>query len=434
MVNSQVLDNENLSFYTDNYLDTYPDTQVIGGDNMSDNNMSSDSYFLGNEQTDTSNQSVKQQEQTTSIVDSNGNTTADTSSAPFVPDPAAVAAFLAESAYAHKSRFDKEVSRYAAQRPLSTGFVQLDNALDGGLYPGLYTVGAMTSLGKTALVLQMSVNIAASGQDVLYFSLEIGEAELMARSISHETYREAMDSGIGEDAAKTMWGVLDGGRYCNYTQDELDLIQAARDKYDVPAKHLYFYEGRGSVGVKAIREKVEQYISVFHAVPLVVIDYMQMLAPYSERLTDKQNIDKNTMELKRLSRDLHIPVIAISSYNRTGYETKATLKSLKESGGLEYTSDVVIALQLQGMGTEGFDVDAAKSAIPRYIEAVFLKNRNSLIGETVNFEYQPKFHCFREMQWNEQPILPGTPKYVKPQKEKGGDLSSMSAPTVGFRL
>ena len=60
------------------------------------------------------------------------------------------------------------------------GVCALDRALDGGLYEGLYIVGAISSLGKTTLVTQIGDQIASGGQDVLVFSLEMARAELMA--------------------------------------------------------------------------------------------------------------------------------------------------------------------------------------------------------------------------------------------------------------
>ena len=50
-----------------------------------------------------------------------------------------------------------------------------------------------------------------------------------------------------------------------------------------------------------------------------------------------------------MSRDLHIPIIGISSFNRQSYTDPVNLSSLKESGALEYGSDVVIGLQYEGM-------------------------------------------------------------------------------------
>ena len=66
---------------------------------------------------------------------------------------------------------------------LSSGLAELDELLGGGMFPGLYVLGAPSSLGKTTLLLQMADEMAASGRDVLFFSLEMSRWELLAKSL-----------------------------------------------------------------------------------------------------------------------------------------------------------------------------------------------------------------------------------------------------------
>ena len=103
------------------------------------------------------------------------------------------------------------------------------------------------------------------------------------------------------------------------------------------------------------------------------------------------------MELKRISRDYKKPVIAISSLNRQSYSKKISMEAFKESGAIEYSSDVLIGLQLKGVGTPNFDVDTAKSKNPREIELVILKNRNGQTGKKVTYNFYPMFNYYREM-------------------------------------
>lgn len=70
---------------------------------------------------------------------------------------------------------------------ISTGFSSLDNVLDGGLYEGLYVIGAISSLGKTTLIAQIADQIAQAGTDVLFFSLEMARNELISKSVSRHT-------------------------------------------------------------------------------------------------------------------------------------------------------------------------------------------------------------------------------------------------------
>lgn len=280
---------------------------------------------------------------------------------------------------------------------IPTGFPKLDNIFDGGFYEGLYVVGAISSLGKTTLVMQIADQVAQGGKDVLIFSLEMARTELMAKSISRNTLLEALDSKMDSKNAKTTRGITTGTRYANYSETERNLIYTSVLRYGMYADKIFIHEGVGDIGVEQIKETIEKHIEYTGNIPLVVIDYIQILAPYDVRATDKQNIDHAVMELKRISRDLKLPIIGISSFNRTSYKEKVGMEAFKESGALEYGSDVLIGLQLKGAGTKGFDVDQAKQKAPREVELVILKNRNGATGKTVDFLYYPMFNYFKEV-------------------------------------
>lgn len=279
---------------------------------------------------------------------------------------------------------------------IPTGFKGLDAVLDGGLYEGLYIVGAISSLGKTTLITQIADQIAQAGQDVLIFSLEMARAEIMAKSISRHTLQQVLSSGGDIRNAKTTRGITTGKRYENYSKTERDLINGAIVAYSQYAGHIYISEGIGNIGAEQIRETVKQHTLFTGNTPVVIIDYLQILAPYSERATDKQNTDKAVMELKRISRDYKTPVIGISSFNRANYSVSVTMEAFKESGAIEYSSDVLIGLQLKGMGEKDFDVNEAKKKSPREIELVILKNRNGSTGDKLGFKYYPLFNYFEE--------------------------------------
>ena len=279
---------------------------------------------------------------------------------------------------------------------IPTGFKGLDAVLDGGLYEGLYIVGAISSLGKTTLITQIADQIAQAGQDVLIFSLEMARAEIMAKSISRHTLQQVLSSGGDIRNAKTTRGITTGKRYENYSKTEIDLINGAIKSYSQYAGHIYISEGIGNIGAEQIREAVKQHTLFTGNTPVVIIDYLQILAPYSERATDKQNTDKAVMELKRISRDYKTPVIGISSFNRANYSVSVTMEAFKESGAIEYSSDVLIGLQLKGMGEKDFDANEAKKKSPREIELVILKNRNGSTGDKLGFKYYPLFNYFEE--------------------------------------
>ena len=287
---------------------------------------------------------------------------------------------------------------------ISTGFPMLDEVLDGGLYEGLYIVGAISSLGKTTLVTQIADQVAKQGYDVLIFSLEMARSEVMAKSISRHTIMEVLQTGGNTKNAKTVRGVTAGKRYEKYSNTEIELIENAVQAYSGYAKHIYITEGVGDLGVQQIRETVEKHTRYTGNTPLVIVDYLQILAPANERATDKQNTDKAVMELKRISRDFKTPVIGISSFNRDNYNNAVSMQAFKESGAIEYSSDILIGLQLKGAGDKDFDPTEAKKKDPREIELVILKNRNGQTGAKVPFEFYPMFNYFVEND-NPQYIL-----------------------------
>ncbi len=98
--------------------------------------------------------------------------------------------------------------------------------------------------------------------------------------------------------------------------------------------------------------------------PVIIIDYLQLLEVISDRDTEKRAVDRNVSALAQLAnQQMRAPVIAISSLNRASYSGVITMESFKESGGIEYGGDVVLALQPQGMAhdLEGVDEKKAKT-------------------------------------------------------------------------
>jgi replicative DNA helicase len=302
------------------------------------------------------------------------------------------------SAFYHVAEFLNGISEGVGTPFIPTGFKNLDKALDGGLFEGLYILGAISSLGKTTLALQMADQIAQAGQDVLIFSLEMARTELMAKSISRHTLLGVMENGGNIEHAKTTRGITTSSRYEKYSETEKTLITQSAIAYREYADHIFIHEGIGDIGAAQIRAIVKKHIHITGNKPVVLIDYVQILAPADIRASDKQNTDKAVLELKRISRDFKIPILGISSFNRASYSTAVTMEAFKESGSLEYGSDVLMGLQLKGIGGKDFDVDAAKNENPRKIDLVILKNRNGGTGKHIAYEYYPLFNYFTEKQ------------------------------------
>lgn len=302
--------------------------------------------------------------------------------------------YTESSAAGQMDAFRAYIEKQASRPALKTGFEKLDEALDGGLYDGLYVIGAVSSLGKTAFCMQIADQLAKQGRDVLIFSLEMMTYELMARSISRESFQ--LDTSARRRIAKTARGVLDGKRWANYTTQEKAHLELAQTSYASYANHLYFREGDHETGLDYIQKEVSRHIAETGVKPVVLIDYLQIIAPVDVHFTDKQNLDRIVCALKKLSRQYELTIFAISSFNRENYNLEVSMNAFKESGGIDYSADVLLGLQARGAGRQGFNIHEEKRKDPRELELKILKNRSAALGQPIPLRYYPAFSCFVE--------------------------------------
>lgn len=285
--------------------------------------------------------------------------------------------------------------------PTSTGFPILDHVLNGGIREGFYVVGAISSLGKTTLIQHIADNIAQNGTDVLFISLEMARTELMSKSISRETYIETIENGGDIRNAKVSLDITDGSKHDQFNNDEKRLINTAVQRYAEYADNIYIVEAFGQIGHEDVRQLVELHVNKTGRTPIVIIDYLQILKPADPRQTDKTNTDASVNALKRLSRDYKTTVLAISSLNRESYNRPMSLSAFKESGAIEYSSDVLIGLDFTKMLDDptSIDFEEEKDKTPRNITLTILKNRNGRTGKRINYLYDPRFNHFDEDEY-----------------------------------
>ena len=295
--------------------------------------------------------------------------------------------------------FMQEVKDRAGRMEIPTGFNILDDVLGGGLYPGLFTIGGMSSAGKTTLVLQLACNLAEKGEDVIFFTLEQDVFELQGKCLSRLTYE--ISGGDEKGEASTAREITSGNKYKSFGEGKKRLIQKAIKKYSAEIEpRLYFVEGSADTNINIITKIAKQHYNQTSRVPIIIIDYLQIIPATSDRLTDKQNADQSVSALRRLARDLKTPVIVLSSLNRTSYNDEIQLASFKESGGIEYSSDVTIGLELGGCERDKkgkiIDLDVVLRAPVRDINLKFLKNRNGEKDKVIKFSFRPKFSYYEE--------------------------------------
>ncbi|HZK42416.1 MAG TPA: DnaB-like helicase C-terminal domain-containing protein [Clostridia bacterium] len=308
------------------------------------------------------------------------------------------------SAAGHMQAFEDMVKASGEREELSTGWKGLDLHMDGGLNPELIILGAITGLGKTTLAIQMADQIAMQGKDVLYFSLEMGRHELIARSISRETITIGIENGYPKKYWKSSRGISKGKRYQNYDEVENELIGRAKERYRGYAQHIFYHEGLRDTAVDDIQTAVDEHERITGKPPAAVfVDYLQILKPPSKLLarnpTTKDITDDAIWTLKAISRSKGIPVIAVSSLSRENYkgkQKKINLAHFKESGAIEYSSDVLLALDFTRTEEDDFNLKKAFEREPREIDLGFLKNRNGPRLEPIQFYYHSTFNLFQD--------------------------------------
>jgi replicative DNA helicase len=310
-----------------------------------------------------------------------------------------------------------DINEPAELDPIKTNFQNLDTILGGEINKGIMTIGALSSLGKTSLVLQIADQVAMEGKrDILYFTLEMSKKELVAKSLSRITYLDAYEKAQIGTLARNTAGIMSARRYATYNREQQDEISLAFDTYRQYSNRLFFIAPKdsGSMSALDIEKAIMEHIRITNRKPLVIIDYLQIMKPINDRQETRQALDENFSALKRVSAREGLAIILISSVSRANYNTPIDMASFKDSGGIEYSSDYLLGLDLdifykpqaQG-GIEGLDpsknandireaVRKAKAENPRKVVLTILKNRNGETDKQASFNYYPAFNTFAE--------------------------------------
>ena len=306
---------------------------------------------------------------------------------------------LQESAQAHIQQFIDDIEKSKNVEPIKTGFKILDGTLDGGLFEGLYILGAPPSLGKTAIALQISDNVATAGNDVIFFTLEMSRKQIMARSISRLTYKLAVSEGKADrvtELGKNTREITLGSKWEYYSPEQkAHIIKAIETYSETTAKHIYIHEGRG-IGTKEIIERTERHIQLTGRKPMLVIDYLQIIKPEDLKADIRTSTDNAVIALKHLSMKYGLAIILISSMNRMSYRSTTGMEGYRESSGIEYNCDVALALQYKQVGTEGYNMEEEQSKDIRELVLRVSKNREGQSGTRLCVEYIPRYNFFYE--------------------------------------
>ena len=287
-----------------------------------------------------------------------------------------------------------EIEKFKQAQDRKTGFVNLDEKARA-LYSGLYVMAAASSLGKTTFALQMADQLAAAGHDVLFFSMEQSRLEMVSKSLARLTAQADFKNAV------TSLSIRKGYLPAH--------VMAAAKKYrDQTGDRLSIIEGNYNCDIGYIADYIRRYQQRTGTAPVVFIDYLQVLQPAAEgksRGSKKDEIDIAVTELKRMSRELDLTIIVISSLNRANYLIPFSFEALKESGGIEYTADVVWGMQFTCLNEELFSKEGhvkekrerianAKKENPRKIEFVCKKNRYGEAEYECYFDYYSAYDLY----------------------------------------
>lgn len=222
---------------------------------------------------------------------------------------------------------------------VATGFLDVDHHLAGGLQRGnVLTIGARTSVGKTAVGVALARNAAEAGHRALIVSLEMSRAELGDRVLSQVTgvgLRELRSRRLAADELRRL-------------ADAQNTVRAWGDRLEVI--------DRGVRSVGALASALRRRAARGQAVRLVVLDYAQLLTlPHGASLREGLSIVSH--ELKALAADAGVSLVLLAQLRREAEGRpgdggrvllRPSLADLKETGAFEEDSDVVLLLWRDG--------------------------------------------------------------------------------------
>lgn len=311
--------------------------------------------------------------------------------------------------YLNAETFKGDLERFRQYADRKTGFKYLDELTT--LYPGMYAVGAISSLGKTTFLHQLADQLAERGEHVLFFSLEQSRLELFSKGVARASYIKAQNEHKGQRYNDVKYHAVSAikVRSGKYNERAVDL-DAIIKQYAADHKNVSIVECGFDTKIGDITSYVEHYIEANQVKPIVIVDYLQIIQPDDLRQQKKDVVDSHVRALKMLQKDNDLVLFLICSLNRAAYLSPVDFESFKETGGIEYTADVVWGLDLAVMEQEAdlFEksdkkiekrnaIKSAKLEVPRKVDLKCLKNRYGQSSYTSCFNYYPENDYFENV-------------------------------------
>jgi replicative DNA helicase len=261
-----------------------------------------------------------------------------------------------------------------------TGFVDLDEMTSGFQPSELIIVAARPSMGKTALVLNIAAHAAIEAKvGVAIFSLEMSKDALVQRLLTAEAQ-------------------VDSSRVRRSALRDADFTRLARAAGILQGCPIWI-DDTPAITLLEMRSKARR-LKAEHDIGLLVVDYLQLMRSPEYAENRVQEISDVSRSLKGLSRELKIPVIALSQLSRAseqrGGERKPILSDLRDSGAIEQDADIVIFIHRP----EYYDKeDETKRGIA---EILLAKHRNGPTGD-FTLRFSREFTRFDNFTAREEP-------------------------------
>ena len=315
---------------------------------------------------------------------------------------------IGDLVYAATEQINEASDRPDGLAGIPSGFLELDR-LTAGFHPGtLIILAARPAMGKTAFALSMARNIAIDfKKPVAFFSLEMTGVELAMRLISGE--------------AQIPGDKLKKGELQPYERVQLEQrTQVLNDAkiYIDDTPQLTIYE------LRAKCRRLKQH----HDIQMVFIDYLQLMSAGSDAMNRngnrEQEISTISRQLKALSKELGIPVLAMSQLSRAvetrGGTKKPMLSDLRESGAIEQDADIVMFIYRP----EYYKIDEdEKGSTAGMADIIIAKHRSGGVGE-VRLRFIGKYARFENPTFATNEQLANS---MMPQNEA---FDSGGAPTI----
>jgi len=266
----------------------------------------------------------------------------------------------------------KQKSLNPALSGLASGFYELDSFTQGFQKSDLIIIAGRPSMGKTALSLNIGLNIIKNlALPVIFFSLEMSKEQLIYRLLTMET-------NISSIRLKT--GNL-------YKDDWLKLNEKIQNLSNLPL----FIDDTPNPTIQDIKMKIKKVIFEQNQIGLVVIDYLQLMQNSKFKTENRsQELSQITRSLKNIAREFQVPIIALSQLSRNvenRNNKRPILSDLRESGSIEQDADVVLMLYRESYYNS--------VTIDNSVQLIIAKQRNGPVG-TIDLQFDPKLMQFSD--------------------------------------